>query len=215
MVLEPTVDLAFPITPGVVPIDHGYALYSALARVVPELHGADWLSVHPLTGKATGTDSLKLNRGTQLILRVPVERIPTALRLSGRSIQFDSHGFTLGTPVIRALEPSPTLFTWRVAIRLTNPPKNADGRLNLTAFRDVFKAEAERQLSANAINGRLQVLDKKDLHIKNQRIVAFSVQVDGLNPEASLVLQTIGLGGKRRMGCGVFRPVRVTHPQAD
>jgi hypothetical protein len=34
------VDLAFRLTASKVPVDHGYALYSAISRLLPELHGA-------------------------------------------------------------------------------------------------------------------------------------------------------------------------------
>jgi CRISPR-associated endonuclease/helicase Cas3 len=36
----PYVDLAFRLTGRKVPVDHGYALYSAMSRLLPELHGA-------------------------------------------------------------------------------------------------------------------------------------------------------------------------------
>ena len=36
----PYVDLAFRLTGSKVPVDHGYALYSAISRLLPEIHGA-------------------------------------------------------------------------------------------------------------------------------------------------------------------------------
>jgi hypothetical protein len=35
----PVIDLAFVLVGRTVPMDHGYALFSALCRVVPALHG--------------------------------------------------------------------------------------------------------------------------------------------------------------------------------
>ena len=43
----PYVDLAFRLTGSKVPVDHGYALYSALSRLLPEIHGAKNIGVHP------------------------------------------------------------------------------------------------------------------------------------------------------------------------
>ena len=34
----PYVDLAFRMTGTKVPVDHGYALYSAISRLLPEIH---------------------------------------------------------------------------------------------------------------------------------------------------------------------------------
>jgi hypothetical protein len=46
----PYVDLAFRLTGSKVPVDHGYALYSAISRLLPEIHGAKNIGVHPIRG---------------------------------------------------------------------------------------------------------------------------------------------------------------------
>jgi hypothetical protein len=42
----PYVDLAFRLTGSKVPVDHGYAPYSAISRLLPEIHGAKNIGVH-------------------------------------------------------------------------------------------------------------------------------------------------------------------------
>jgi hypothetical protein len=45
------VDLAFSVTcPHALPADHGYLVYSALSRALPEAHGTDGYGVHPIGG---------------------------------------------------------------------------------------------------------------------------------------------------------------------
>jgi CRISPR-associated protein Cas6 len=44
----PYIDLAFRLTGNKVPVDHGYALYSAISRIVPEIHEAKNIGVHPI-----------------------------------------------------------------------------------------------------------------------------------------------------------------------
>ena len=46
------------------------------------------------------------------------------------------------------------------------------------------------------------------MRVKGQVIVGFAVQVKGLSAADSLKLQADGLGGRRRLGCGFFLPVR-------
>jgi Cas6 Crispr len=46
----PYVNLAFRLTGSKVPVDHGYALYSAISRILPEIHGAKNIGVHPIRG---------------------------------------------------------------------------------------------------------------------------------------------------------------------
>jgi len=47
----PYVDLAFKLTGSKVPVDHGYALYSAISRLLSEIHGATNIGVHPIRGR--------------------------------------------------------------------------------------------------------------------------------------------------------------------
>lgn len=209
---EPIVDLAFPMTPGRVPVDHGYALYAGLVAAVPELHEAAWLAIHPLSGRKVGDSTLVLTGGSHVTLRVPLQQIPTAISLVNKTLRVGDQVFELGQPVLRALAPSPSLFAWQVAIRLTEPPRLENGALDMEAFRRAAEAEAKRQLQALGIQGELKTLAKRTLSVKDQRLIAFSVEVNGLSDPDSITLQAKGLGGKRRMGCGVFRPSHQAEP---
>jgi hypothetical protein len=72
-----------------------------------------------------------------------------------------------------------------------------------------FLAEARRQLAERGIRGELELSGRLSLRVAGQRILGHSVRVLGLSSEDSLKLQIHGLGGKRTMGCGIFRPVRI------
>jgi hypothetical protein len=41
--------------------------------------------------------------------------------------------------------------------------------------------------------------------IDDRKVVGFSLRVTGLTPEQSIKVQEQGIGGRRRMGCGLFR----------
>ena len=43
--------------------------------------------------------------------------------------------------------------------------------------------------------------------------MGYAVHIGGLNAAESLRLQEQGLGGRRKMGCGVFVPVRRSEQQ--
>jgi CRISPR-associated protein Cas6 len=202
---EVVVDLAFPITPGQVPIDHGYALYSSIARVMPELHGATWLGVHPLGGRKVTDAILLMTGGSAVTLRLPLAQLGRALGLVGSTLRIHDQSFELGAPTVRPLTPAPHLFSWQVALRLTKPPTRADGELDMDAFRLAFAAEAGRQLEALGISCPLTVMAKRVIRVKEQQIIGFSAELRDLSADQSLALQTRGLGGKRRMGCGLFR----------
>ena len=91
-------------------------------------------------------------------------------------------------------------------IRLTGGvPKPFDRN----AFETRFLAEAHRQLIAHEIRGDLELSGRDSLRVGGRRVIGYAVRVLGLSPEHSLKLQSVGLGGKRTMGCGLFRPARI------
>jgi CRISPR-associated protein Cas6 len=50
---------------------------------------------------------------------------------------------------------------------------------------------------------------RRVLKVREKRVVGYALRVTGLTAEESIRLQEEGLGGRRRMGCGVFAPWRV------
>lgn len=202
------VDLAFPARGGVIPLDHGYALYAALSHKLPAVHEADWLGVHPIGGKVLGRDTLALGPGSTVTLRVPVERIGTVLPLAGAILELHRSRLVLGVPSVRALAPVPSLDARLVLIKLTNPPTKADGSLDVVVLRERFETEARRQLDALGIACSFEITGRRSLTVRGRRVIGFSARAHGLGAGESIRLQIKGLGGKRSMGAGMFRPTR-------
>jgi CRISPR-associated protein Cas6 len=210
-----TIDLSFPIVGQRVPRDHGYALYGALSRAIQALHGAVWLGVHPLGGMPVDEGTLQLGRGAQLRLRIPADRIAEVLALAGASLDVGGVGLRLGAPSVHALAPAPSLDARMVAIKLTCAPRHENpdlGRqtLDIAGFAERYTAEVRRQLDAIGVARPFELRGRRSLTVGGRRVLGYSVRVSQLQAEESLVLQEKGIGGKRRMGCGVFRPTRET-----
>ena len=70
----PQVDLAFRLTGNKVPVDHGYALYSALSRILPEIHGTKNLGVLPIRGTYSGDGELMLRALSKRDVSRPCQR---------------------------------------------------------------------------------------------------------------------------------------------
>jgi CRISPR-associated endonuclease/helicase Cas3 len=128
------------------------------------------------------------------------------MSLAGKGIAIMRHHIRLGVPQVRALEPSPSLYARVVAIKHATEVA-------------LVCAAARRQLDELGIGGRVRVPDhvvkggtvepqRRVLRIKKAVIVGFALLVEGLTDEESLRLQELGLGGRRRMGCGFFVPVK-------
>jgi CRISPR-associated endonuclease/helicase Cas3 len=147
-----TIDLAFPLDGRRVPIDHGYALYSALSRVRPQLHACGWLGVHPLAGEPDGEGGLRLRRNADLRVRAPADRIPDLLPLAGATLEVGGEQLSLGIPRAYPLPPAATLDSRLVVIKLTRPPtKRAEGSTSETldgaGLAERYGRELRRQLS--------------------------------------------------------------------
>jgi CRISPR-associated protein Cas6 len=196
----PSVDVAFPLLGENILFEHGYALYGALSHLLPDLHDAKWLGIHPIFGTRNGFDLLQLTPNSQLRLRAPLDKAQELLQLQGKPLQVAQHSLTLGRPSIQMLRPSARLSCYRATIKHA-----MDDAGFLRALLERFQ---EQQ-----IEGDIEIRRVRALHISDKKIICFRVWVSGLSPEHSIRLQSNGLGGRRHMGCGLFDPYPFVYKQ--
>ena len=191
----PTVDLAFKLMGTRIAVDHGYALFAAVNRLVPELHDAQDVGLHPIRGRFDGNGCLVLSSASRLIVRVPDDRIREFLKLAGSTLDVDGNRFRVGVPEVRTLRPAAVLFARLVTIK---------GFMEAEEFIEA----AKRQLETMGVTSALQLGERRTFRIKEKQVVGFELLATELDAEDSIKLQEIGIGGRRRMGCGVFVPFR-------
>lgn len=196
------VELSFSITGQSLPADHGYGLYSAIAHLVPQVHQQDGLSILTISGIPDRQGKIFLTERSHLRIRLPYECLPMVYQLAGKQLSIGSCLIRLGIPQIFMLRPTERLRARIVTIKNHQEPES-------------FLAAAKLQLAALGITGGAIVPldiegkpDRKTIKIKTYSVVGFGLEVSGLNEEDSIKLQILGLGGKHRMGCGVFVPMR-------
>jgi CRISPR-associated protein Cas6 len=201
----PTIDLSFTIVGTTIPLDHGYALFSALCRIVPQLHGDRRIGVHPIRGRQTAPGILSLMDTSRLRLRLPAEEIAPYIAVSGSELDLEGHRFQVGIPRVDALTPAASLGSRLVTFRGVVDPVE-------------FEATVKRHLVEHQIAGEPTLVPgtrapwtgqpmRRVFRVKEKRIVGYSVRIQGLSAEESLRIQEVGLGGRRRMGCGVLTPM--------
>ncbi len=186
------VDVAFPLAGERVPQDHGYALFGALCGVLGDLHGAEWLAVHPIRGTPLNDGTLALRRhNLGLWMRLDPAQLPRVLPLAGKSIAVGGHEVLVGTSRVFALSPAASLASRAVVIK---------------GFMDEepFVGAVKRQLDALGVSATPKVGRRRVLTISGDRVVGFGLRLDGLSDEDSLKVQRAGVGGRQRFGCGVF-----------
>ncbi|RJQ45844.1 MAG: type I-MYXAN CRISPR-associated protein Cas6/Cmx6 [Gammaproteobacteria bacterium] len=192
------IDLYFHLQGKQIGADHGYALYGAISRVLESagnqwFHEANDIGLLPVRGRYVGQGKLALGRGARFGLRLPVERIPKVLPLAGKRIEINGDKFLVGTTMTSALIPTPVLYAHLVTT------KNGEDETR-------FDEESRRQLQALDIKGTPQRGPRRIVTIKDKKVVGYSLLVTGLTADESIRLQEQGLGGRRKMGCGVFLP---------
>ena len=196
------VELSFSITGQSLPADHGYGLYSAIAHLAPQIHEREGVSILTITGIPDRQGKIFLTERSNLRIRLPYECMPMVYHLAGKQLSIGSHSIRLGIPQIFMLRPADRLRARIVTIKNHLEPES-------------FLAAAQLQLEALGIIGDAIVPldiegkpDRKTIKIKTYSVVGFGLEVSGLSEGDSMKLQILGLGGKHRMGCGVFVPMK-------
>ena len=101
----------------------------------------------------------------------------------------------VGVPQTTLLTPATALYAHRVTTRNGQDEERFDN-------------EIRHQLETLGIHGKASRGKRRVFRIKDKTVVGHSLLVSELTAEESIRLQEAGLGGRRKMGCGVFLPWR-------
>lgn len=187
-----------------IPADHAYLLYSAISHQLPEAHRNDnCFALHPISGCCVGARQMKLMADSHLILRVEDGNVAPFLQLSGKSMRLGKGVLQVGIPEVRPLTPASHVRSRLVVIKVA-------GVSAAELTEDVFLAAAQKQIGKLGISedATIEVGKRRTLRIRQKEIVGYETIVSGLSAEDSLQLQSEGIGGRRKLGCGVFVPAR-------
>ncbi len=200
--MEHFIELKFPVFGKIIPSDHGYLLYSAISRIIPEVHSSDNVVICGISGIPDRQRDLHLNPTSKLRIRLGHSLIPHLIKLAGKKVNLGEYQISFGIPLTSLLKPKPNLYSRLVVIK---------GKMEEKDFLD----SATKQLYELGIDKRpilfrdysydsIGKVIRKTLRVKDKEIVGFPIVVAGLSGEESLILQEKGLGGRKKMGCGSF-----------
>jgi CRISPR-associated protein Cas6 len=186
-----------------------------LCRIVPEFHGDRQVGIHSIPGRLLGQRRMCLTRWARLTLRVSVERLATCLPLAGRVLDLGGTRLTIGVPEVQALRPCAAVRSRLAVIRgFTEPESFLHAAKTQLAALGITEAtvrlvprRADRPWEG-AGGGGAGPWVRRTVRIRDRQVVGYALDVEGLGPDDSLVVQTVGIGGRRRFGCGLFVPRR-------
>ncbi len=191
------IDVHFGVFPRgtPLPVDNSYMVYSAISRVIPAIHEDEDIGIFPIAGIQTGDRKMILTPESRLTIRLDAERIPMILPLAGKSLGLGQTFMQIGVPTVHALSPSETLRSRLVTIK---------GFME----EDGFIAAVQRQLELNHLSPDVIVKPgkRRTLCIHDKNVVGFELYLGNLNENDSIRIQETGIGGRRKMGCGLFLP---------
>lgn len=196
--IELFVNLSFSVQGQELPADHGFGLFAALSKLCPAVHQQNEIQILTIPGIPDRKGKIALTDRSRLLIRLPITKIPLVYVIAGKRLLIGKHSIQIGIPNIEPLQPKSKLRSRIVTIKGYTEP-------------EPFIGAVRRKLDALKIVGQLQIplnLDKtpkrKTIKIRKDTVVGFTTEISNLSDEDSLKLQQWGLGGRRRMGCGVF-----------
>lgn len=197
------VDLSFKVSCRSLPLDHAYALSTALLQALPWLANEADAGIHLIHGAESGNGWLRpegpgevlyLSRRTRITLRLPNARVEHAKALQGETLDIDGNPLTLGDTSIRKLSQLTTLFARHLM---------ADDVDDEAAFLEA----AAGLLQGKGIRVKKMMAGRKhEIRLPDRVLATRSLMIDGLDVEESVRLQQQGLGPGRKIGCGLFLP---------
>lgn len=185
-------DMVFDLGGGAVSEGYAFSLWLGVVRILPWLEAEEQAGILPLRGAASGAEML-LPQRAKLVLRLPAKLAAQAGALSGQALDVGSCVLRVGEGRERPLQAYPTLHAHMV--------ESAEEEERFLV--DVEAQLREMEIACQWICGKRHAVTGNGLSLQG-----YSLVLHDLKPDASIQLQSAGLGGNRRFGCGIFVPYK-------
>jgi CRISPR-associated protein Cas6 len=206
VVPENVLDLHFAIRCKTLPVDHAWALSTAIQQALPWFVEEVRAGLHLIYVADSGNgwerphgsgENLYPSKRTKLILRLPKARIDDALALSGQTLHVGDSTIEVGEGTAQPLSATNTLYSRYVAITVPGQTE------------EEFIAQQVAELKAAGLKFK-KVLCGKETHftLPDGELLTRSLLIADLSFADAVLLQEIGLGPHtlQMLGCGLFIP---------
>lgn len=201
---DDVVDLVFSIQCKCLPVDHVHALSEAVQKILPWLSEEPAAGMHSIHVAASGNGWLRpenpdellyLSRRTRFELRVPAHRVEEAQKLEGHTLNVGGHSIDIKSATVRPLSTITILFSRYLATE-----NNMEDEEQVLVW-------VSQQLNLLGIKPRKMLCGTEhSIQTPGGPIRTRSLMLADLEIEESLILQRVGLGPHRHLGCGLFKP---------
>lgn len=184
------VDVAFELEGKNLGGDYSFALMREIARHLPWIGSEPEAGIHPIRAARTDAGALMLPRRAKLVLRIPLRRAQESMAMCGQDLNVGGHGLKVGAAKVRQLLPVGTLYAHMVIAA----NDDEQGFMN-----DVAASLRALQASCELVCGKRRIMRSG-----TEELTGYSLMLHGLGPAHSILVQRVGLGDNRMLGCGVF-----------
>ena len=196
--------MSFKLECKSLPLDHAWALSSALIATAPWLIEDKYTAIHLIHGAESANgwmrpdnpenEVLHLSRRARFTLRIHRDQLDKATELINTKLDINGHSLILKTYKQQLLVPQTTIFS-----RYVETPE--------TLNEDDFLNEIAPEIEALGINIKKMMGGRQhSLHTPKSLITTRSLMLSDLSKEEAIALQQQGLGNKKLLGIGIFLP---------
>ena len=198
---DDVIDLSFSIECPCLPVDHAYALSSAIIEILPWLAGEPEAGLHLIHGgpsingwqaPESPDETILLSKRTKLRLRIPKTRVQDAEKLSGKTLDVAGNSMKIGKAKTLLLVNSNTLYARYVASDIEEEEEAFTQRM-------ISELKALEIKFTKILSGRDHTIIGPDGEINTK-----SLMVSGLPAQDAVKLQILGVGPYQHMGIGLF-----------
>lgn len=204
---DDVLDLSFATQCKELPIDHAWALSTAIMQQLPWLAEEKGAGVHQIHVAQSGNgwmrpddtenETLRPSHRTRLVLRIPKTRLQDAKALVGQTLSIQGYPLTVKKPRKKPLLHASVIFS-RYVVSNKNEAEN-----------DFLARMANEYMALTGKKIKKMLCGKATLLRTDQDVlITRHLMIADQSNEDSITLQQVGLGTGRLMGCGLFLPHR-------
>ena len=166
-----------------------YALFGAISRTVPSIHNENRVRMFPFGGLDKPPSCFSV--------RVPGYMVEHFASLEDQLLNVNKRALLVMAPSINPIRPARSLLSKIVVIH--GFKEEQQGGL------EAFKAHFDRALRCKfGCSAPYVIGQKKVIKVKDVLVDGFEVRIDSLSEADSMTIQSLGIGGRGHLGCGVF-----------
>lgn len=202
---DDVLDVSFAIQCKKLPLDHAWALSQAIQTALP------WFADEPLAGIHTihvaesgngwerpddpDNQFLLPSRRTRMSLRIPKQRLADTRMLIGKTLDLAGYPLTVGESKEKALLNASVVFA-RYVLSDADEAEPAFLERMANEVRRVADFKVKKMMCGKSY---ILYTPEGNLHTRH-------LMIADLDNDTSIKLQQHGLGGGRKLGCGLFMP---------